>query len=78
MSLNKFFWPKIFTTNTVYVNVYKIYECDKNQCYEKLCPWQLDYPISRAPKQIIYNCIAIVLGKYDKLINKMACKKIKG
>jgi hypothetical protein len=33
--LNNSFWPKIFTTNTLYVNVYKIYECDKNQmpCY---------------------------------------------
>jgi hypothetical protein len=29
--LNKFFWPKIFTTNTLSTNVYKIYECDKNQ-----------------------------------------------
>ncbi len=29
--LNKFFWPKIFTTNTLCVNVYKMYECDKNQ-----------------------------------------------
>jgi hypothetical protein len=29
--LNNFFWPKIFTTNTLYLNVYKIYECDKNQ-----------------------------------------------
>jgi len=29
--LNKLFWPKIFTTNTLHVNVYKMYECDKNQ-----------------------------------------------
>ncbi len=29
--LNNFFWPKVFTTNTLCVNVYKIYECDKNQ-----------------------------------------------
>ncbi len=29
--LNKFFWFKIFTTNTLCVNVYKMYECDKNQ-----------------------------------------------
>jgi hypothetical protein len=28
--LNNFFWPKTFTTNTLCVNVYKIYECDKN------------------------------------------------
>ncbi len=29
--LNKFFWPMIFTTNTLYVNVYKDFECDKNK-----------------------------------------------
>jgi hypothetical protein len=29
--LNNFSWPKIFTTNTLCVNVYKMYECDKNQ-----------------------------------------------
>jgi hypothetical protein len=29
--LNNFFWPKIFTTNTLCVNVYKMHECDKNQ-----------------------------------------------
>ncbi len=27
---NNFFWPKIFTTKTLYVNVYKMYACDKN------------------------------------------------
>jgi hypothetical protein len=25
------FWPKIFITNILYANVYKMYECDKNQ-----------------------------------------------
>ncbi len=30
--LNKNFWPKIFTTNTLFINVYKMCECDKNQC----------------------------------------------
>ncbi len=29
--LNNFFWPKIFITNTLYLNVYKMYEYDKNQ-----------------------------------------------
>jgi len=29
--LNKFFWPKILTTNTLGTNVQKMYECDKNQ-----------------------------------------------
>ncbi len=29
--LNNFFWPKIFITNTLCVNVYKMHECDKNQ-----------------------------------------------
>jgi len=29
--LNNFFGPKIFTTNTLCVNVYKMHECDKNQ-----------------------------------------------
>jgi hypothetical protein len=29
--LNKFFWPKILTTNTLGTNVHKMYECDKNQ-----------------------------------------------
>jgi hypothetical protein len=29
--LNNFFWPKIFITNTLCANVYKMYECDKNQ-----------------------------------------------
>jgi len=24
-------WPKIFTTNTLCANVYKMYECDKNR-----------------------------------------------
>jgi hypothetical protein len=27
----QFFWSKIFTTNTLCANVYKMYECDKNQ-----------------------------------------------
>jgi hypothetical protein len=31
MSRNNFFWPKIFTTNTLCINVYKTYECGKNQ-----------------------------------------------
>ncbi len=30
--LNKKIWPKIFTTNTLSINVYKMCECDKNQC----------------------------------------------
>ncbi len=34
--------------------------------YEKLCPQQLDYPTTRAPKQLIYNYIATVPWKYDK------------
>jgi hypothetical protein len=29
--LDKFFWPKILTTNTLGTKVYKMYECDKNQ-----------------------------------------------
>jgi len=29
--LNNFFWPKIFTMNTLCVNAYKMHECDKNQ-----------------------------------------------
>ncbi len=29
--LNNFFRPKIFITNTLCTNVYKMYECDKNQ-----------------------------------------------
>jgi hypothetical protein len=29
--LNKYFWPKILTTNTLGTNVYKMYGCDKNQ-----------------------------------------------
>ncbi len=29
--LNKFFWPNILTTNTLGINVHKMYECDKNQ-----------------------------------------------
>jgi hypothetical protein len=29
--LNNFFWPKIFTTNTLCENLYKMYECDNNQ-----------------------------------------------
>ncbi len=29
--LNNFFWPKIFTTNTLCANVYKMYACDNNQ-----------------------------------------------
>jgi hypothetical protein len=31
--LNNFFWPKSFTTNTLCANVYKIYECNKNQMH---------------------------------------------
>jgi hypothetical protein len=27
----QFFWSKIFITNTLCANVYKIYKCDKNQ-----------------------------------------------
>jgi len=29
--LNNFFCPKMFITNTLCTNVYKMYECDKNQ-----------------------------------------------
>ncbi len=29
--LNNFFWPKIFTTNTLGANMYKMYDYDKNQ-----------------------------------------------
>jgi hypothetical protein len=29
--LNNFLWPKIFPTNTLYANVYKKFECDKNK-----------------------------------------------
>ncbi len=29
--LNNFFWPKIFITNTLCVDVYKMHECDNNQ-----------------------------------------------
>ncbi len=29
--LNKYFWPKILTTNTLGTNVYKMYECDKKK-----------------------------------------------
>jgi hypothetical protein len=29
--INKFFWPKISTTKTLYANVYKGFECDKNK-----------------------------------------------
>ncbi len=39
--------------------------------YEKLCPRQLNYLTTRVPKQLIYNCIATVPWKYDKLINTM-------
>jgi hypothetical protein len=45
--------------------------------YEKLCLRHLDYPITKASKQLIYNCIATIPWKYDKLINKMSCQKIK-
>ncbi len=27
----KVFWPKILITNTLNINVHKMYECDKNQ-----------------------------------------------
>jgi hypothetical protein len=43
-----------------------------NNHYDKLCPRQLDYPTTRVPKQQIYNHIAIVPWKYNKLINKMS------
>jgi len=29
--LKNVFWPKTFITNILCVNVYKMYECDKNQ-----------------------------------------------
>jgi hypothetical protein len=45
--------------------------------YENLCMWQLNYPTTKAPKQLIYNYIAIVPWKYNKLINKMSRQKIK-
>jgi hypothetical protein len=45
--------------------------------YEKLCPRQLNYLTTRAPKQLIYNCITIVPWKYNKLINKMSHQKIR-
>ncbi len=45
--------------------------------YEKLCLRQLDCPTTRAPKQLIYNYIATIPWKYNKLINKMPHQKIK-
>jgi hypothetical protein len=41
--------------------------------YENLCLQQLDCLITRAPKQLIYNCITTIPWKYNKLINKMSC-----
>jgi len=45
--LNNFFWPKIFTTNTLCINVYKMYECYINQmpyynvkCFKKSNLWE--------------------------------------
>ncbi len=32
---------------------------------------------TRAPKQLIYNYITTIPWKYEKLINKMSCQKIK-
>ncbi len=31
--------------------------------FEKLCPRQLNYPTTRAPKQLIWNCITIIQWK---------------
>jgi len=31
--LNKFFWLKSLTTNTLGTNVHKMYECDKDQMH---------------------------------------------
>jgi hypothetical protein len=37
--LNKFFWPKILTTNILGTNVYKMYECDINQALLQCKKW---------------------------------------
>jgi hypothetical protein len=42
--------------------------------YEKLCPQILQYPATRALKQLIYNYIATIPWKYKKLKNKMSHK----
>jgi hypothetical protein len=31
--LSKFFWLKILTTNTLDINVHKMYECNQNQVF---------------------------------------------
>ncbi len=40
-------------------------------------PQQLDYCTTRVPKQLIYNYIATIPWKYDKLIFLNPCQKIK-
>jgi hypothetical protein len=45
--------------------------------YEKSCPQQLDCPIIRAPKQLIYNNVTNLPWKYMDLVNKLSHWKIK-
>jgi hypothetical protein len=58
-------------TNILIKDVHDVTPCATHH-YEKLCLQQLDYPITKAPKQLIYNCIATDPWQYDKLINKMS------
>jgi hypothetical protein len=45
--------------------------------YEKSCPKQIDFPITKVAKKLIYNYVTIVLWKYGVLINTMSRQKIK-
>ncbi len=48
-----------------------------NGNYENSRPLKAHYPVTKGPKQLIYNYIIIRAWKYKQLINKMSCQKIK-
>jgi hypothetical protein len=67
-------WKKKFT-NTKFNQMWSHHI--RSNHYEKLCLWQLDYPITKTSKRLIDNYIATIAWKHNKLINKMSDQKIK-
>jgi hypothetical protein len=43
--------------------------------YEKLCSLQPHCPTTKAPKQVIYNYIATIPWKYEKLVKNAQVEK---
>jgi len=72
--LNNFFWPKISTINTLCANVYKMYECEKNQMhYCNVKFWAIDKYGPHWINFIIYTFIS-ENNRYFKSLYKFGTK----